>query len=316
MPTKRYTMSTRNTQASKSPSPIDDPASPTSNGDESTELTIPPSTPSLRPTNTSIPSTPTSNIPTRYGSTSAMSDTTIEDHFGVHPRGRDAIASFPNNITKINPTDYTWVNDSSNYSLCHNTPGEPTQALLWLVGDIDRHSLETTNKYQNWTVDVLLSAETDKALDRLLKTGPWSTFTKPNRYSILRTKATLGAVKDDLRDDDDEGFVSLGHTITTNDPFPYTYNGSMMVENGAVPNAGFDVRNFSNQASIAVEFSILGYQIDGKEPGYSFGMRGVYHLGNPLGTPSKKRKGGCIISPRRRKAGVFKADTSNPSPDD
>ncbi|KAH9203521.1 hypothetical protein DL95DRAFT_472310 [Leptodontidium sp. 2 PMI_412] len=141
-------MSTRNTQASKSPSPIDDPASPTSNGDESTELTIPPSTPSLRPTNTSIPSTPTSNIPTRYGSTSAMSDTTIEDHFGVHPRGRDAIASFPNNITKINPTDYTWVNDSSNYSLCHNTPGEPTQALLWLVGDIDRHSLETTNKYQ------------------------------------------------------------------------------------------------------------------------------------------------------------------------
>ncbi|KAH8586494.1 hypothetical protein B0O99DRAFT_748287 [Bisporella sp. PMI_857] len=285
MRTKRYTMSTRNTQASKSPSPIDDPASPTSNGDESTELTIPPSTPSLRPTNTSIPSTPTSNIPTRYGSTSAMSDTTIEDHFGVHPRGRDAIASFPNNITKINPTDYTW----------------------------------TTNKYQNWTVDVLLSAETDKALDRLLKTGPWSTFTKPNRYSILRTKTTLGAVKDDLRDDDDEGFVSLGHTITTNDPFPYTYNGSMMVENGAVPNAGFDVRNFSNQASIAVEFSILGYQIDGKEPGYSFGMRGVYHLGNPLrdktGTPSKKRKGGCIISPRRRKAGVFKADTSNPSPD-
>lgn len=313
-------MSTRNTHASKSPSLIDDPASPTSDRDKSTKLTIPPSTPSLQPTNTSNPSTPTRNIPTKYGSTNAMSGTTIEDHFGVHPRGRDAIAFFPNNIANINPTDYTWVNDSSNYTLCHNTPGDPTQALLWLVGDIDRHSLETTNKYQNWTADVLLSAETDKAMDRLLKTGPWNTFTKPNRYSILRTKAALGAVKDDLRDDDDEGFVSLGQTITTNDPFPYTYNGSMMVENGAVPNAGFDVRNFSNQASIAVELSILGYQIDDKVPGYSFGMRGVYYLGNNLhdktATPSKKRKGGCIVGPRRWKAGVFKADTSSPSSGD
>ncbi|KAH6681412.1 hypothetical protein B0J14DRAFT_647828 [Halenospora varia] len=227
-----------------------------------------------------------------------MSDTTIEDHFGVHPRDREAIASFLNNISNINPANDIWVNDSSNYTLCHNAPGDPIQALLWLAGDINRHSLDTTNKYQNWTVDVLLSAESDKALDRLLKTGPWNTFTKPNRYSILRTKATLGAVKDDLRDDDDEGFVSLGQTITTNDPFPYTYtcSGSMMVENGAVPNAGFDVRNFSNQASITVELSVLGYQIDGKEPGYSFGMRGVYHLGNPLhdktAMPSKKRKGG------------------------
>jgi hypothetical protein len=192
--------------------------------------------------------------------------------------------------------------------------GEPTQALLWLVGSIDCHSLGAATSYENWTVDVLLSTNTDNALDSLLKTGPWKTFTKPNRYCIIRTKATLAAVREDLRDDDDEGLASLGQTITTNDPFPYTYNGSMVVENGSMPASGYDVSNFGKQASIAVEMSILGYQMEGKEPGYSFGMRGVYHLGNAAqGTttmPTKKRKGGCIISPRRRKTGVFNADPS------
>jgi hypothetical protein len=93
------------------------------------------------------------------------------------------------------------------------------------------------------------------------------------------------------------------------------HNGSMMVEGGTVPTAGYDATNFVNKTSIAVEVSILGYQMEGKEPGYSFGMRGVYHLGNPPRdatiTPTKKRRGGCIISPRRRKAAVFNADTSN-----
>ena len=76
----------------------------------------------------------------------------------------------------------------------------------------------------------------------------------------------------------------------------------MMAEKGAVPSAGFHVSNFSNQTSIAIEVSVLGYQIDGKEPGYSFGMRGVYFLGHPplssVTTPTKKRKGECIITPR------------------
>ncbi|PVH72213.1 hypothetical protein DL98DRAFT_596250 [Cadophora sp. DSE1049] len=153
--------------------------------------------------------------------------------------------------------------------------------------------MSAASKRSNWTVDILLPAETNKALDNLLKTGPWKEFTKPNRYSILKTEATLRAVKDDLGDDDDEDLVSLGQTITADDPFPYTYNGSMMAEGGIVPNAGYDISNLSNQDSIAVELSVLGYQIEDKEPGYSFGMRGVYYLGSPphgtTMTPSKKR---------------------------
>jgi hypothetical protein len=82
----------------------------------------------------------------------------------------------------MNPANYTWVKRSLNYTLCHNASGEPTQALLWLVGNIDRHSLSTASAYENWTVDILLPTETNKALDNLLKTGPWKKFTKPNRY--------------------------------------------------------------------------------------------------------------------------------------
>jgi len=192
--------------------------------------------------------------------------------------------------------------------------GEPTQALLWMVGNIDNHSLDAATTYENWTVDILLPTETHEALDNLLKTGPWKTFTKPNRYSILRTKATLVAIKDDLFDEDDEVLASLGKAITAKDPFPYTYNGSMMVEGGTVPTAGYDATNLVNQTSIAVEVSILGYQMEGKEPGHSFGMRGVYHLGNPPRdatiTPSKKRRGGCIISPRRRIRQTFRNQNS------
>jgi hypothetical protein len=54
------------------------------------------------------------------------------------PCGRQAIATFPNNITNIDPANYMWVKDNSIYTLCHKAPldVEPTQALLWLVGDI------------------------------------------------------------------------------------------------------------------------------------------------------------------------------------
>jgi hypothetical protein len=209
----------------------------------------------------------------------AGSATPIERLPGLPPRGQDAIASFPNNINNMNPSNYIWVRGSSNYTLCHNSTGEPAQALLWVVGNNDHHSLGTAITYENWTVDIVLSADTDNALDGLLKTGPRKRYTKPNRYCILRAQATLSSVREDLRDDDDESFTSLGQTITANDPFPYTYNGCMVIENGTMPASGYDASNFGKQTSVAVEISILGYQMEGKAPGYSFAMRGVYHLG-------------------------------------
>jgi hypothetical protein len=49
--------------------------------------------------------------------------------------------------------------------------------------------------------------------------------------------------------------------------------------------------------------SLLGYQMGDKEPGYSFSMQGIYHLGTVT-----ERKGGCIVSPRRQKDAPFTAD--------
>ncbi|KAN0071567.1 hypothetical protein V8E54_010163 [Elaphomyces granulatus] len=65
----------------------------------------------------------------------------------------------------------------------------------------------------------------------------------------------------------------------------------------------YDVSNFNDQTSVAVEVSVL--------TGYSFGMHAVCHLGSiPGATPvtPRKWKGGCIISPRSQKGALFVAD--------
>ena len=45
--------------------------------------------------------------------------------------------------TNIKPTDYKWVRSSSVYDLCHKGKNneESKQAVLWLVGEVDNHTL-------------------------------------------------------------------------------------------------------------------------------------------------------------------------------
>ncbi|KAN0070005.1 hypothetical protein V8E54_011586 [Elaphomyces granulatus] len=52
---------------------------------------------------------------------------------------------------------------ASNYSLCHKTTGhvQPTQALLWIIGDIDSHNLNNAQPYGAWT-SVLEDLENEK----------------------------------------------------------------------------------------------------------------------------------------------------------
>jgi hypothetical protein len=104
-------------------------------------------------------------------------------------------------------------------------------------------------------------------------------------------KATLKAVQDDLKDDD-EDLAALGETIAMDDPCPFTYDGSMMIEDGPVPSAGYDVSNFDEHTSVGVEVLVLGYQMDNKEPGYSVSMCAVYHLGN---LPEVRRPGSAKV---------------------
>ena len=247
---------------------------------------------------------------------SSLTDSIPKHELNDHPRGRDAIAAFPNNITNIDPNHYRWVPSSSNHTLCHKGSGLPKEALFWLVGDIDTHSLSTATPYESWTVDIRLPPATDKALNRLLKTGPWKVFTPPNPYSILRVKATLKAVQEDLMADEDENLAALGDTIRVTDPYPFTHDGTMLREGASVPCPRYEVWNFDEQSLVAVEVSFLGYHLQNKDPGYSVRMRNIYHLWKPPegtpATPAGKRKGGCIVSPRRRKDGVFNPDPSKP----
>jgi hypothetical protein len=225
------------------------------------------------------------------------------------PKGRHAFAAFKNNVLNINPTAYMWVKNSSGYSrLCHkcSPSSEPVQAHLWIVGSLERHTLDSATKSFNaWTVTLRLSQECNRSLDALLNTGPLKSYDPPNRYSVLKVKASFDSVQEG---DDDEEFLS------TTSPFPFMYDGSCLVEGRSRVPEPCDVSMFSAQSLVAVEVSVLGYpRMGDRDPSYSFGIRGIYHLGFvPTSAPSTpgKRKGGCVISPRQQKGARFVSDPS------
>ncbi|KAN0082126.1 hypothetical protein V8E54_003424 [Elaphomyces granulatus] len=142
------------------------------------------------------------------------------------------------------------------------------------------------------------------SLDALLKTGPFKSYAPSNRYSLLKVKATFNSVQDDYQSE----------YLSTTSPFPFTYDGSSLVEGVSLVPDTYDVSRFTAQSLVAVEVSVLEYQMGDREPSYSFGLRCVYHLGGlPAAAPSTpgKQKGGCVISPRRLKGARFVADPSS-----
>ncbi|KAN0076185.1 hypothetical protein V8E54_006327 [Elaphomyces granulatus] len=53
----------------------------------------------------------------------------------------------------------------------------------------------------------------------------------------------------------------------------------MLVENGPMPDSGYDVNKFNDLTTVAIEASVLAYHMDGREPGFSVAMQGIYYLG-------------------------------------
>jgi hypothetical protein len=245
-----------------------------------------------------------------------MDDQTPASDAVVEPQGRLALASFGNNIVNVNPAQYVWVKNFSNFLLCHKASeaaAPPRRALFWIVGDLEKVSLSTAEPYSSWFVDIRLSPAANKALGAIVKTGPYKTYTPPNLYSMVRVKATLKSVLDDITSDEEDNTLS---SVDDRSPFPFTYDGRALTATGVSPPFGYDVGNFDDQSTVAVEVALLGYQLTGKEPGYSLGMQGIYHLGSVAGgTPATpgKRKGGCLLSPRRQKGAPFVSDPSRPS---
>lgn len=70
------------------------------------------------------------------------------------PKGRHAFTVFSNNLLKINPINFMWVkNYSGNSTLCNkcSDSSEPIQSLLWIVGNIESHTLDSAVQcIQGW----------------------------------------------------------------------------------------------------------------------------------------------------------------------
>ena len=213
-----------------------------------------------------------------------------------------------------------WEKYSSIYTLCFKPPPgvQPTQATLWLVGDIDTSALTCASSFDTWTVNVRLPPPTNTALGALLKSGPYKSYTSPVRYSILRVKATLPKVLTQLQSLEESGqgeraVPAHGELITAYEPYPFSYDGSELAQGSPMPLSGYDIHRFTDQTSVALELVFTGYCMDGREPGFSVAMLGIYHLGTlSTNTPSTpgKRKGGCILSPTRQRGAPFAPDPS------
>ena len=137
----------------------------------------------------------------------------------------------------------------------------------------------------------------------------------PNRFALAKAKASVKTVVEDLAEmGEEEPVVQLMADL----PYPFTYDGTSLTADWVLPDQGFDVAKFKTGSSVGVEVSVLAYRVGEQEPGYSLGMRGVYHLANSPADPREpvtpvKRKGGCLISPRRRKGALFAPDPSKTS---
>ena len=56
--------------------------------------------------------------------------------------------------------------------LCHKGKNneQPKQAVLWLVGEVDEHTLNDSTPYDSWSMTIRLSSASDNALTTLLLT--------------------------------------------------------------------------------------------------------------------------------------------------
>ncbi|KAN0077940.1 hypothetical protein V8E54_006244 [Elaphomyces granulatus] len=217
-----------------------------------------------------------------------MDDQSPANDAAVEPQGRLALASFRNNIVNVIPAQYVWVKNFSNFLLGHKaseTAAPPRRALFWIIGDLEKVSLAMAGPYSSWFVDIRLPPATNKALSAIVKTGPYKTYTPPNPYSLVRKHFQA----------------------------PTMPRRKKATAKHVLPSSPLPARQ---QTPDATTKRLLGYQLTDKEPSYSLGMQGIYHLGTVVGdTPATpgKRKGGCLLSPRRQRGAPFVSDPSRPS---
>jgi hypothetical protein len=108
------------------------------------------------------------------------------------------------------------------------------------------HTLDSAaQSYDAWTISLRLSPGYNRSLDALLKTGPFKSYAPPNRYSLLKVKATFDSVKDDYHSE----------FLSTTSPSPPSH-GSCLVEGQTLMPDTYDVSMFTVQSLVAVEVSV------------------------------------------------------------
>jgi len=169
---------------------------------------------------------------------------------------------------------------------------ERKELELWILGNIKQSNLGG-HGLKDWVLDLTLKDAVSYAFDVLITSGPYQAPSKrnPNYFSTLRLKSKLKKHQTYMSTDE----------LTV---FPQLYDARQLNSATTVRGDGmFPPENFADGASVAVECTVMGYQMGAAE-GYSVNILAVHLIASaeesstPM-TPRKRSKTLIFSSPNR-----------------
>lgn len=189
---------------------------------------------------------------------------------------------------------------------------------LVLIGRLRFYSLATATsqfKEPSYRLELDVDEDTSSALRRLLETGPLH-GTNGARLPILGRTASFSVKLKNIVDTDKPDLVA-------SKPFPFLWDGRGMARRD--PLKSFPVSDLVVGSTLAVETQISSYIFDSSTPprtGYTMSLRTAFVLEDPdparpsaASTPSRKRPGEELVSPRRNKVAGQRAVFSDDDDD-
>ncbi|KAN0067528.1 hypothetical protein V8E54_014397 [Elaphomyces granulatus] len=78
-----------------------------------------------------------------------------------------------------------------------------------------------------------------------------------NMLNMRRMTTQKGRRPGDLQPAGGDDFAAPGEPISVYDVYPFIYDGSMLTEDGSMPNSGYDINHFTDQTTVGVDVSFL-----------------------------------------------------------